>query len=253
LAAVDAATGLAVTDVGAGPPVLLVHGQPGSRADWLQLLPLLTDTHRVLSVDRPGYGASAGEAVGLLENADLLGRLLAERGALGATVVGHSLGAGIALAMAERSLGVGALVLIGPAGVEGTVGVLDRVLAIRLASTIGITGVRRAVRALGCRASGPLGQVIDGWGPTSGRSFTREQRALLRERTVLEDALDDISVPTTVVVGGRDRVVSPKAQRALAGRIAGARLVELPHAGHLIPLREPARLAEIARTASFGG
>ena len=79
---------------------------------------------------------------------------------------------------------------------------------------------------------------------------TREQRALLRERTVLEDGLGAISVPTTVVVGGRDRVVSPAAQRALAGRIRGARLIELPRAGHLIPHHEPERLAEIVRAVS---
>lgn len=241
---------LAVTDIGAGPPVLLVHGQPGSRADWRGLVPLLADSHRVLSVDRPGYGATGGQAIGLLENAELLGQLLVERAAPGATVVGHSLGAGIALAMAERSLGAGALVLIGAAGVDGTVGALDRVLALPFASTIGISGVRRVVRALGGHAAGPLGLAIDGWGPTSGRAFTREQRALLRERTVLEDGLGAISVPTTVVVGGRDRVVSPAAQRALAGRIQGARLIELPRAGHLIPHHEPERLAEIVRTVS---
>ena len=154
--------------------------------------------------------------------------------------------------MAERSLGAGALVLIGAAGVDGTVGALDRVLALPFASTIGISGVRRVVRALGGHAAGPLGLAIDGWGPTSGRAFTREQRALLRERTVLEDGLGAISVPTTVVVGGRDRVVSPAAQRALAGRIQGARLIELPRAGHLIPHHEPERLAEIVRTVSRG-
>ena len=179
--------GLAVTDVGAGPPVLLVHGQPGSRADWRRLVPLLADDHRVLSVDRPGYGDSGGEAVGMIENAELLWQLLEERSAVGATVVGHSLGAGIALAMAERSLGVGALVLVGTAGVQGTVGALDHLLALRFASTLGISGVRRVVRMLGRHAAGPVAAAIDGWGPTSGRSFTREQRALLRERDLLED------------------------------------------------------------------
>jgi pimeloyl-ACP methyl ester carboxylesterase len=243
--------GLAFTDVGAGPPVLLVHGQPGSRADWLQLVPLLSDDHRVISVDRPGYGATGGEAVGMLQNAELLWQLLDERSAVGATVVGHSLGAGIALALAGHSTGVGALVLVGAAGVEGTIGVLDRVLALPFASTLGVSGVRRVVRALGCHASGPVGLAIDGWGSTSGRSFTREQRALLREQPVLEEALDAISVPTTVVVGSRDRVVSPKAQRALAGRIAGSRLIELRGKGHLIPHHEPARLAEIVRAASL--
>jgi pimeloyl-ACP methyl ester carboxylesterase len=242
--------GLAVTDVGAGPPVLLVHGQPGSRADWLQLVPLLAVDHRVLSVDRPGYGESGGEAMGLLENAELLGRLLEDRSAVGATVVGHSLGAGVALAMAERSLGAGALVLVGPAGVDGTVGVLDRLLALPLAGAIGVTGVRRAVRALGSHAAGPVGVAINGWGPESGRSFTREQRALLRERRLLEDDLDAIGVLTTVVVGSRDIVVSPKAQRALAGRIAGARLIELRGKGHLIPHHEPERLAQIVRSTS---
>ena len=74
---------LAVTDVGSGRPILLVHGQPGSRADWSRLIPLLAGDHRVLAVDRPGYGESGGEAVGLLENASLLGRLLEDRSALG--------------------------------------------------------------------------------------------------------------------------------------------------------------------------
>ena len=58
------ATSLAVTDVGAGSPVLLVHGQPGSRADWLGLVPLLSGDHRVLSVDRPGYGESGAQRSG---------------------------------------------------------------------------------------------------------------------------------------------------------------------------------------------
>jgi pimeloyl-ACP methyl ester carboxylesterase len=246
----DAPRTLAVTDVGAGPPVLLVHGQPGSRADWLRLVPLLATDHRVLSVDRPGYGESGPDAVGLLENAELLGALLVERSAVGATVVGHSLGAGIALAMAERSLGAGALVLIGAAGVDGTVGMLDHLLALPLFATVGVNGVRRVARALGQHAAGSVGAAIDGWGPDAGRSFTFEQRALLRERNLLEASLESITVPTTVVVGSRDLVVSPRAQRALAGRIAEARLVDIPGAGHLIPHHEPERLATIVRAAS---
>jgi pimeloyl-ACP methyl ester carboxylesterase len=241
---------LAVTDVGSGHPILLVHGQPGSRADWSRLIPLLAGDHRVLAVDRPGYGESGGDAVGLLENARLLGRLLEHRSALGATVVGHSLGAGIALAMAERALGAGALVLIGTAGVDGTVGLLDHLLAIPLAGSLGVTGVRAAALALQRFVDGPVVSAIDGWGSHAGRSFAREQRALLRERNLLEAALDAIAVPTTVVVGSHDRVVRPSAQRALADRIPGGRLVELRGAGHLIPHRNAPELAEIVRTTA---
>jgi pimeloyl-ACP methyl ester carboxylesterase len=239
-----------VTDLGAGAPVLLVHGQPGSRADWSRLIPLLAVDHRVIAVDRPGYGASSEAAIGLVDNAFRLGQLLEERGALGATVVGHSLGAGIALAMAERSLGVGGLVLVGAAGVQGTVGALDHVLALPLAGSLGVSAVRTATRGLRHYLENPVIAAIDGWGRNAGPSFAREQRALLREHAVLESALGRIRVPTTVVVGGRDRVVSPQAQRALADRIPGAVLVELPDAGHLIPHRRPAQLAAIVRVAS---
>jgi pimeloyl-ACP methyl ester carboxylesterase len=238
---------LAVTDVGSGPAVLLVHGQPGSRTDWARLIPLLSADHRVLAVDRPGYGASGGAAVGLVENADQLGELLRERSAVGATVVGHSLGAGISLAMAERGLGVGALVLIGTAGVEGTVGALDHILALPLVGSVGVSGVRLGARALRGLVHGPVIGAIDGWGRRAGSSFAREQRALLRERGVLEAGLESIAVPTTVVVGAHDRVVSPDAQRSLAERIPGALLIELPTAGHLIPHREPEALAAIVR------
>ena len=243
-------TASAVTDVGAGPPILLVHGQPGSRADWSLLIPLLATDHRVIAIDRPGYGASTEPAVGLVENAFRLGELLEQRSALGATVVGHSLGAGIALAMAERSLGVGALVLVGTAGVQGTVGTLDHLLALPLAGSLGISGVHAANRLLRRVRLSPVIEAVDGWGARAGAAFAREQRALLREQAVLESALGRIRVPTTVVVGGRDRIVSPTAQRALAGRIPGARLVELADAGHLIPHRRAPELAAIVREAT---
>jgi pimeloyl-ACP methyl ester carboxylesterase len=238
-----------VTDVGSGPPVLLVHGQPGSRVDWRALIPLLATDHRVIAVDRPGYGTSTEESLGLEQNAFRLGLLLAERGAVGATVVGHSLGAGIALAMAERSLGVGGLVLAGAAGVAGTVGPLDHVLALPLVGAVGVQGVRLITRTVWRDRSRPVVAAIEGWGPRSGRSFAREQRALLRELTVLESELDAIDVPSTVVVGGRDRVVRPAVQRAIAGRIPGARMVELESAGHLIPITHAAELAAIVRAA----
>jgi 3-oxoadipate enol-lactonase len=244
---------LAVTDVGSGNPILLVHGQPGSRADWSRLIPLLSGEFRVLAVDRPGYGESGGEALGLLDNASLLWGLLQERSALGATIVGHSLGAGIALAMAERTLGAGALVLVGTAGVDGTVGLLDHLLALPLASSLGVSGVRSAARALGRFVDNPAIAAIDGWGSRAGPSFAREQRALLRERNLLEAKLDAITLPTTVVVGSHDRVVRPAAQRAIAARIPGGRLVELPGAGHLIPLRNAPALAAIVRAVAGDG
>ena len=72
--------------------------------------------------------------------------------------------------MAEQSLGAGALVLIGTAGVDGTVGLLDHLLAIPLASSIGVTGVRSAAHALQRFVDGPVVSAIDGWGSRAGRA-----------------------------------------------------------------------------------
>jgi pimeloyl-ACP methyl ester carboxylesterase len=61
--------------------------------------------------------------------------------------------------------------------------------------------------------------------------------------------LASVAVPTTVVIGSRDVLTPPRLGRALAAAIPGARLVELPGAGHMLPYEEPDRLAEIILSA----
>jgi len=50
---------LAYSIGGAGPPLLLLHGFPQTRAMWAQIAPVLAQTHTVICPDLPGYGASA--------------------------------------------------------------------------------------------------------------------------------------------------------------------------------------------------
>jgi pimeloyl-ACP methyl ester carboxylesterase len=64
--------------------------------------------------------------------------------------------------------------------------------------------------------------------------------------------LASVAVPTTVVVGRRDRLTPPRLGRALAAAIPGARLVEVPGAGHMLPYEEPDRLADIILSAPGG-
>lgn len=264
---------LSPIDAGEGPVVLLIHGQPGAGADWVALAELLSADHRVLAPNRPGWGSDPRPAIGLSANADALEVLLqAVAAPERVTVVGHSLGGGIALQLALRHpQRVGALVLIGSVGVSGALSGFDRLLVVPMVGTgilrAGVATLRRGLitatryseRHPGARvakkvaalptlqaAIGSDGRPIVG---RSRQSFLVEQRSLLAETPALERSLWRIEVPTAVVTGASDRIVPASASRALAGRIAGSELIVMA-GGHLLPFERPERIAGVVRRYS---
>jgi len=253
---------LAADTYGSGPGVVLIHGQPGSAADWNRVAPLLSNNHRVIVPDRPGYGRTAGEATGFAGNADALVRTLDQLSSAKAIMVGHSWGGGVAIAAAalhpER---VSGLVLVASVRPGETLGWVDRMLASRVlgdalaAVTIGSTSMvlrnkkvrdlverrfdgrpREVVRALegvtGARTSAPV------W-----RSFVSEQRRLFDELDGLATAVQTISVPTIVLSGGADHIVPATVGERLAASIKNAELRVVPGAHHLLPLDHPGEIA----------
>jgi pimeloyl-ACP methyl ester carboxylesterase len=98
---------LQVLDTGPpnGQPIALVHCFTCSIRWWDELLPRLSREHRVIAIDLLGHGGSEKPTDGYsIENqAQLVAQALARLGAEGATVVGHSLGATVAVALAEQS------------------------------------------------------------------------------------------------------------------------------------------------------
>jgi pimeloyl-ACP methyl ester carboxylesterase len=216
----------------------------------------------VLAPDRPGYGSSALAAGGFEHNARAMEALLDEAGVEDAVVAGHSWGAGVALAMAKRRPErVRVLVLVCPVTPGERLGRLDRVLAGDRAGPLlaragflgaGVALARPALR----RRIAPLvpGSDATRWPELARawRSFWVEQRALVDDLPTLRGAL---AVPTTVIIGARDHVTDPMAARRYAAGV-GARLVEVPDAGHLLPMQRPAEVARaisVASGASSGG
>lgn len=251
---------------GDGPAVVLLHGQPGSHRDWRRVTKRLIRTHRVFAVDRPGYGdASREQAGGFASNADELARLLDEHGIDQATVVGHSWGGGAALSFAQRyPERVAALVLVAAAGTSDAVGAGDAVLGLPVLGPVLAFGVfryfaprfaRQWMRLSGSRISpahsAEMAEDIRTWRwrPT-WRSFVAEQRAMLRETPGVESHLGDVRAPTTVVVGGRDKVVPAAVGERLAAAIPGAQVRRIEDAGHLLPLEHPEALAQAIRDAT---
>lgn len=262
-------------DLGDGPVVLLVHGQPGGGEDWRALAEELSRDQRAIAPDRPGWGSHPRPAIGIAENAAILARVVERCSAEPPlTVVGHSFGGGIALELAlSRPDLVGALVLIGSVGVSAALSGLDRLLTVPVVGD----GLVRAGGVTIQKAAGAFRRVPDRW--LAGRiakrtaalptiqavlssgardmvlgrarvSFLAEQRALVLETPSLERRLPLLAVPVAVVHGQSDRVVPLSAARLLAERIAGAELIVFPGEGHLLPFDRTAEVAALVRRYS---
>lgn len=244
-------------------PVLLLHGQPGSGRDWDGVIAALDGRAAAIAIDRPGWDGHSAPS-GLAANGDAALAELDRRGIDRAVIAGHSLGGAVAVRLAvvapER---VSALVLAAPAANLASLQAFDRWLTLPVAglmtSATTLTGVglalsARPVRDRLSRRSG----LSDDYLRTSGRAlltrwarraFAAEQRSLAAELRSLEPRLAEVVTPTWILSGRRDRVVSPAAARALADEIAGAQLLVLERAGHLLPQLHARRLADAIEVA----
>lgn len=246
--------------------ILLLHGQPGAARDWDRVIAAIGAGPVTIAPDRPGWDGHS-RAVGLAGNADAALAQLDAKGVARAVVVGHSFGGAVAAWLAathpER---VEALVLVAPSANAASLYALDRWLATPVAGYVagatllggvGVALAERRVRRFVARLSGLEQTYLRATGgmlraPLSWGSFFIEQQALIRELPALESRLDRILAPTTIVAGSADVVVPAASARRLAAQIQGADLVLLESAGHLLPMQEAQRLAEIIawRTAS---
>jgi len=107
-------------DYGVGPPLVLLHGMACCWQWWLECIPELAQSHRVIAIDAPGFGASDALPVPATidDHADAVAALLENLGVSRATVVGHSMGGLTATSMSQRDPDlVGRLVLVDAGGV----------------------------------------------------------------------------------------------------------------------------------------
>jgi pimeloyl-ACP methyl ester carboxylesterase len=255
---------------GAGPVVVLLHGQPGSATEWSEVTARLRADHTVIVPDRLGYGRTGGRAGGFAANAEAVVRLLDEVSVDQAVVAGYSWGGGVAIALTQRRpdrvLGV---VLIAPVVPVDPPSRLDRLLAVPVISpavasiALGAAGramswpaVRRAIGAWrGGLPDDQLQRMAESWRRReSWRSFVTEQRALVGELPGLAAGLGTIRVPVSVVVGTADRIVPASGGARLAAAIPGATLVRVERAGHLLVAERPGEIvAAISRVSPPGG
>ena len=251
---------------GEGSTILLIHGMAGSSRTWKDVTEILVANHTVIAPDLLGHGESAkpmGDySLGAFASGlrDLLGLIGVER----CTVVGQSLGGGVAMQLAyQHPELVERLVLVGSGGLGREVNWMLRLLTLpgaellmpvifpRFVADKG-NDMNRLLHQRGLRAP-HLGEMWRAYASLSGAqtrgAFLRTLRAVVDPGGQTVSAMDRIylaaRMPTMIVWGDQDPIIPIEHGYAAHERIEGSRLEVMEGCGHFPHVEEPARFAAL--------
>ncbi|HET9727876.1 MAG TPA: alpha/beta fold hydrolase [Acidimicrobiia bacterium] len=253
---------------GDGPLIVLVHGMAGSASTWDRVVPALAERFAVLALDLPGHGSSAkpidGDySLGSFASAvrDLMMTLGLERG----TIVGQSLGGGVAMQFAyqfpsrcER------LVLVGSGGLGREVSPLLRVLAFPGVEFLypvifapALRNVGRGVldgfRRIGLRPSAYVDQIWQSYEsltePETRAAFARTLRSVVDvtgQRVSAHDRLPLArEIPTLIVWGADDAIIPSQHAMDAAATLPHSRVEVFERVGHFPHCEDPDRFVRV--------
>lgn len=246
-----------VLELGAGPPLLLVHGGGNSTSEWAPILSALARNHRVIAVDRPGHGLADPfdyRGVDLLDHARTFFRDILDTLELRAVdIVANSMGGLLSVVFAiDAPEHVSRLVLVGaPAGVTRSVP--------RQLWMFGLPLIGQPLGRL--FLSNPTRESIRKfWGEilvvhpetledtlldanvahmrrNNGSILSLLQCAIdvggLRNRLILGERWQALKVPTLFLWGERDAFTPPDVAEPIAEQNPNIRVIRIPDAGHL--------------------
>ncbi|WP_338664942.1 alpha/beta hydrolase [Pararoseomonas sp. SCSIO 73927] len=244
------------SDRGTGRPVVLIHGNmvTGDDYDTSGVADLLRAGHRVIIFDRPGFGHSErprGRMWTAAEQAGLLHEALRQLGIERPVVVGHSWGAIVALAFADRyptdTAGLVLLsgyyfptlrpdvLLVGIAAIP----VLGDVLRYTLSPVFGWLTMPLVKRALFSPARIPE-RFTEEFSPAMAlrpsqlRATAGDGALMIPGVLALQHRYGMLSMPVTIIAGDGDKVVFKRSAERLHRSIRGSRLRIVSGAGHMV-------------------
>ncbi|WP_207838503.1 alpha/beta fold hydrolase [Williamsia soli] len=257
---------VAYRDEGTGPVLLLIHGMAGSSRTWDAVLPVLARKYRVIAPDLPGHGDSAKPRgdYSLGAFAAFLRDLLRELDVESATIVGQSLGGGVAMQFTyQHPEYCERLILIGSGGLGPDVNWTLRLLSAPGAELVLPIIAPRPVLEVGNKIRSWLSsagvhspRADETWRSYSSLSDRETRQAFLRTlRSVVDYRGQAVSamnrlylnseMPTLLIWGDHDKIIPVAHGYSAHEAIPGSRLEILEGIGHYPHAEAPAAVVEI--------
>jgi pimeloyl-ACP methyl ester carboxylesterase len=242
---------------GEGPAIVLLHGNGSMIQDWMisGLIDKLSRNHRVVAFDRPGFGYSERPRTTIWTpeaQADLLAKAVVGLELGIPTVVGHSFGTLVAIALAlNHPELIARLVLIG--GYYYPTARVDAVLASGPAIPVAGDLMRYTISPVAGKLLVPTANrklfapapVTSEWEeeypmemalrPSQIRAVSAEAALMVLAAARLSSRYGELDGPTTIIAGDGDRVVNPQDHSArLNAELSASKLLLVPGAGHMV-------------------
>ncbi len=259
--------GINFIEAGSGDDVLLlIHGMAGTCANWESVIEPLAINRRVIAPDFPGHGSSApgGGDYSLGALAGSLRDLMLTLGHERATLVGHSLGGGVAMQftyqfpeMVER------LVLVSSGGLGPDVSPLLRAAALPgaelfISATAGVgrqvgSAIGKGLNAIGLRPNADLTEVTRGYAtladPARRKAFVATLRSVVGVEGQRVGALDKLylaeALPLLIIWGENDPIIPVEHALEAHEHLPNSHLEIFEGTGHIPQLERPGRFIAV--------
>lgn len=250
---------LSYETAGTGKPLLMIHGFGANLCTWRLVAPRLAERRRVILLDLKGSGESdkpLGQEYGPQDHARLVVELIHSLGLTELSLVGHSMGGGVALLTAlqlaetgDRSLD--RLILVNsiayPQKLPAFVATLRVPVVGKIAMRLTPASVmaRVVLREAYFRAERITAQTVEAYArPLRDRQakralITTAKRVIPADLERLQSRYPSISTPTLVIWGDHDRIVPLANGQRLARELPHARLAVIEDCGHMTPEEQP--------------
>jgi pimeloyl-ACP methyl ester carboxylesterase len=257
---------VAYRDAGTGEALLLIHGMAGSSATWREVIPALSKKYRVVAPDLLGHGESSKPRgdYSLGAFAASLRDLLDELGISRATVVGQSLGGGVAMQFTYQHRDYcQRLVLISSGGLGPDLSWILRILSapgtelvlpvvapqpvLKVGNKLGSWLTSAGIRS---PRAGEMWNAYSSLGDRQTRqAFLRTLRSVVDYRGQAVSALSKIhlshGLPTLMIWGEQDRIIPVAHGYAAHQAVPDSRLEVLAGIGHFPHVESPTAVVDI--------